>query len=80
MSWKTQCGQALAVMDRKNPRVACEQVRGNCGKMPDRMILIGFIRMAAGSLPKLFFPWNARHDHGERSFRALVHTMKKKIL
>jgi hypothetical protein len=38
------------------------------------------MRMVPGFLPKLFFPWNARQDHGERAFRGLVHTMKKKIL
>jgi hypothetical protein len=48
--------------------------------MSDGMTRKGFIRMAAGFLPKLFFPWNARHNHGERAFQALVHTMKKKIL
>ncbi|MCU0752284.1 MAG: hypothetical protein MUC40_04515, partial [Akkermansiaceae bacterium] len=80
MNRKTRRGQALAVMDEKNPRAVREQVRGNCGELPEGLTRMGFIRMAAGFLPKLFLPWNARHDHGERAFRPLVHTMKKKIL
>lgn len=72
--------QVPANVVRKNPRMVCEQAPDNRGKLSRRLCWIGLMRMAPGFLPKLFLPWNTRHNHGERAFRGLVHTMKKKIL